>query len=142
MIAHEPRSFEVFTLPAPPPGVAACVCQNLAITADAFARLTNEELFALPSGLRTRTRNALVGVWQILDLLRRLEESDRSTLDPIDAEYAEIAASLEGEASIEPDDFDAGISTPSWETEAVLCAERASWSDPLWQETCAGSAGG
>jgi hypothetical protein len=64
-------------LPLAPPrhGRAVCICSNLTTTADAFAQLSGEELFALPAGLRRHVHDALVGVWQILDLVQRMEEA-------------------------------------------------------------------
>jgi hypothetical protein len=65
----------VLTLAPPRHGRALCICSNLTTTADAFAQLSGEELFALPAGLRRHVHDALVGVWQILDLVQRMEEA-------------------------------------------------------------------
>ncbi|MBM3318916.1 MAG: hypothetical protein FJY75_13795, partial [Candidatus Eisenbacteria bacterium] len=80
----------------PRSGVATCVCQNLAIASDAFARLSTEEIFSLPLDLRRRAHGALLGVWQILDLIRRLEDLDGEAA----AEEAAFAAGLEMSAAL------------------------------------------
>jgi hypothetical protein len=73
--AADPRTARGVVALAPPrEGSATGICRNLAATADAFARLTDAELFALPDELRLHAREALVGVCQILDLVHRMDE--------------------------------------------------------------------
>jgi len=52
---------------------AACICSNLVAVSRAFADLPDDELLAVPESLRDEARGELIGVWKVLDLLRRME---------------------------------------------------------------------
>jgi hypothetical protein len=87
----------VLSLAPPRRGRAVCICSNLSATADAFAQLSGEELFGLPAGMRRHVHDALVGVWQILDLVQRMEEAGVGTTG--DEPDDDAGAGLHDEAS-------------------------------------------
>ncbi len=64
-----PEPGAVLRLASPAGGDGVCICQNLITAAGAFSRLTDAELSGLPLELQRHTHSALVGVWQILELL-------------------------------------------------------------------------
>jgi hypothetical protein len=70
-----PGAERVQPLYPPAEGEATAICRNLTTIARAFARLSDEELATVPAEVRERARGELIGVWKILDLVRRLEVS-------------------------------------------------------------------
>ena len=71
----EPADRAIPRLDLPNSHRGVCICQNLAMVAVAFARLTDDELFAVPRRTRERARDTLLGVWRILDLLQEIEDT-------------------------------------------------------------------
>jgi len=82
-----PAAATVAVLPLQGRDSGVCVCQNLIASARALVRLSNEELFALPGELRARTRDALVGVWQVLDLVQRLDDVEAPDWEDLTLEW-------------------------------------------------------
>ena len=89
----EPADRTIPRLDLPNSHRGICICQNLAMAAVAFARLTDDELFAVPRRTREQARDTLLGVWRILDLLQEIEDARDKSQRTMPAEECDSLSS-------------------------------------------------
>jgi Mg2+ and Co2+ transporter CorA len=57
---------------------AVCISRNLVVLADAFSQLTSLEVLSIPQAQREAVRDGLDEVWQVMELIRHLEDETES----------------------------------------------------------------